>query len=192
MTSRNMNPTLATATQKSVVQYYEIIKIEVGVGYYITNAPWDITFGGHLYQSAGALISFDTVTENIGFEIERLGISIGGIAPIGADSQPFIKTILGLDYVDRPVTITRLYYTVSDTYIDSVQIYSGFITSASAASGLGENGAAVRIETSNNWTDFGRKNGRLTNDTKQQSVFPGDLGFEYCREVQKQIEWKEE
>lgn len=185
-----MSPTLTSTTEKAVVQYYELVKISVGVGYTITNAPWDIEYQGDTYIGAGALLNFDSVQENIGFEIEKLAINIGGINPIGADSQPFIQTILDLEYTDRPVSIVRAYYTVSDEYIDSVQIYNGFINSATASSGFGENGAAVRIETSNNWTDFSRKNGRFTNNTNQQSVFPGDLGFEYCTQVQKQIEWK--
>ena len=190
MTNRNMSPGLVTETSRPVVQYYELVYIGVGDGYYITNAPWDINYGGNNYISAGALMSFDAVQENIGFEITRLSITIGGIVPMPGDSDPFLKKILSLDYIDRPVSIVRAYYN-HDSYIDSVLIYSGYINNGTAGVGL-ETGAAVRIETSNNWSNFNLVAGRLTNDAKQQSFYPGDRGFEYCKQVQKQVEWKEE
>ena len=185
-----MNPSLINETQKPVVQYYELVAIQAGSGYYITNAPWNISYNGHNYISAGALMNIDSIQENIGFEIERLSITVGGIDPLPGDSDPFITTVLNIDYVDKPVTIHRAYYN-SDIYVDSVEVYNGYINSAGVTNGLGDSGAVVRIETSNNWTDFSRISARYTNDTSQQNLFPGDLGFEYSVEVQKQVEWKE-
>jgi len=190
MTSRYMTPSLVTETEKAVVQYYELVAIRAGVGYYITNAPWDISYGGYTYISAGALLSIDSVQENIGFEIEKLSITIAGIDPLPGDSDPFIKTILAIDYVDKPVIIHRAYYN-HDVYVNSVEVYNGYINKAGVTNGLGESGAAVRIETSNNWTDFSKISARYTNDTSQQNLFLDDLGFEYAVEVQKSVEWKE-
>lgn len=191
MTDRNMTPTLLTATEKTMVQYYELVHLDVGPGYRITNSPYDITYDGHTYTAAGALLDFDAVQENISFEIERLSIKIGGIDPLPGDSDPFIKKVLTLDYVDRPVYIYRVYFE-ANAQVDGLLMYSGYINSASLASGLGPDGAAVNIETSNNWTDFGKMNGRFTNDTSQKTVFPNDDGFEYSKQVQKQVEWKAE
>ena len=189
MTDRNMNSTLVQETEKTVVTYYEIIEIAVGDGYYITNAPFDISYGGNTYISMGGLISADAVEENIGFEIEKLNVMIGGIDPMPGDTEPFIKRVLELNYVDRNLIITRVYYN-QGSQVGGVQIYSGYINSAGIERALGDQGVAVRLETSNNWTDFARVNGRQTNDNSQQAVFPGDLGLEYCKEMQKQVEWK--
>ena len=189
MTDRNMNPTLVSETEKPVVTYYEVMDILVGAGYYITNAPFDISYGGNTYISMGGLIAADPVEENIGFEIEKLGITIGGIDPLPGDSDPFIKKILTLDYVDRPLIITRVYYS-QGSQVGGVQLYNGYINSAGVERDLGDQGVVVRLESSNNWTDFGRVNGRETNDNSQQAVFSGDLGLEYCKEMQKQVEWK--
>ena len=189
MTNRDMNSTLVQETEKTVVTYYEIIEIAVGSGYYITNAPFDISYGGDTYISMGGLISADAVEENIGFEIEKLNVMIGGIDPMPGDSIPFIQKILELDYVDRNLIITRVYYN-QGSQVGGVQIYSGYINSAGIERSLGDQGVAVKLETSNNWTDFARVNGRQTNDNSQQAVFPGDLGLEYCKEMQKQVEWK--
>jgi hypothetical protein len=189
--NRGMSSALTTTTKEATVQYYEIVHIDVNSGYYLTNAPWDIIYDGITYYAAGNMLELDGVEENVGFEIESLTINIGGIDPLPGDGDPFIKKILSSDYVERNVTITRVYYDVDGGVVDGVVLYSGFINTASAASGLGPDGAAVSIQTSNNWTDFAKLSGRQTNDTSQQAVFPGDLGFEYAKEVQKQVEWKE-
>ncbi len=189
--NRGMSGALTTTTQNVTVQYYELVDIDVNSGYRLTNAPWNITYDGLEYTAAGNMLELDGVEENVGFEIESLTVNIGGIDPLPGDGDPFIKTILSSDYIERNVTITRIYYDLSGGVVDGVMLYSGFINTATAASGLGPDGAAVSIQTSNNWTDFSKLSGRHTNDTSQQAVFPGDLGFEYAKEVQKQVEWKE-
>tara|TARA_R110002167_G_scaffold261391_2_gene467956 strand:- start:467 stop:1048 length:582 start_codon:yes stop_codon:yes gene_type:complete len=190
--NRGMSGALTTTTENITVQYYELVHIDVNNGYYLTNAPWDIVYDSNTYTAAGNLLEIDGVEENVGFEIESLTVNIGGIDPLPGDgSQPFIKKILVSDYVDRNVTITRVYYDVDGGVVDGVVLYSGFINTASAASGLGADGAAVSLQTSNNWTDFSKLSGRHTNSASQQAVFSGDLGFEWAKEVQKQVEWKE-
>jgi hypothetical protein len=183
MTDRNMTGTLVTETQRKSVVYYELVSIEVDTGYYLTNAPFDINYGGNNYIAAGALLGIDAVEENIGFEIGQLNVVVGGIDPLPGDSEPFIKRMLELDYVDRSLIISRQYYQ-GGADIGAVQLYNGYINAASIERSLGEQGVAIKIETSNNWTDFNRLNGRETNDNSQQAVFPGDLG------MQKQVQWK--
>tara|TARA_R110000796_G_scaffold88460_2_gene190284 strand:+ start:1833 stop:2414 length:582 start_codon:yes stop_codon:yes gene_type:complete len=190
-TNRGMSGALTTTTENITVQYYELVYIDVNNGYYLTNAPFDIVYDSQTYDAAGNMLELDGVEENVGFEIESLTVNIGGINPLPGDgSDPFIKKILVSDYVDRSVVITRVYYQ-DDAIVDGVVLYSGFINAASAASGLGQDGAAVSLQTSNNWTDFSKLSSRHTNSASQQSAFPGDLGFEFAKEVQKQVEWKE-
>jgi len=189
MTDRNMSGALVTETEKYVVTYYELVKIGVGSGYYLTNSPFDISYDGNTYTSAGSLISVDGVEENAGFEIERLNIVIGGIDPLPGDTDPFIKRILELDFIDKDIIISRIYYN-DNSVVGTVELYNGYINSAGVERGLGDQGVVVKIESSNNWTDFARINGRHTNDNSQKSVFPSDDGLEHSKEVQKQVEWK--
>ena len=188
--NRGMSGALTATTKQVTVQYYELVHIDVNNGYYLTNAPWAIVYDGQTYEAAGNLLEIDGVEENVGFEIESLTVNIGGIDPLPGDGDPFIKKILVSDYVDRSVVITRVYYQ-DGAIVDGVVLYSGFINAASAASGLGQDGAAVSLQTSNNWTDFSKLSSRHTNSASQQAAFPGDLGFEFAKEVQKQVEWKE-
>ena len=189
-TNRGMSGALTTVTEHITVQYYELVYIDVNNGYYLTNAPFDIYYNAQTYDAAGNMLELDGVEENVGFEIESLTVNIGGIDPLPGDGDPFIKKILVSDYVDRSVVITRVYYQ-NGAIVDGVVLYSGFINAASAASGLGQDGAAVSLQTSNNWTDFSKLSSRQTNSASQQAAFPGDLGFEFAKEVQKQVEWKE-
>tara|TARA_B110000908_G_C10250695_1_gene451860 strand:- start:1851 stop:2429 length:579 start_codon:yes stop_codon:yes gene_type:complete len=189
-TNRGMSGALTTVTEHITVQYYELVYIDVNNGYYLTNAPFDVVYNGQTYDAAGNMLELDGVEENVGFEIESLTVNIGGIDPLPGDGDPFIKKILVSDYVDRSVVITRVYYQ-DGAIVDGVVLYSGFINAASAASGLGQDGAAVSLQTSNNWTDFSKLSSRHTNSASQQAAFPGDLGFEFAKEVQKQVEWKE-
>ena len=189
MANRDMDGVLISETQKNTVVYYELVSIDVDDGYYLTNAPFDISHDGNTYIAAGALLGIDTVEENVGFEISQLAIVVGGIDPLPGENEPFIKKILTVDYVDRSVVISRIYYQFS-TVKGVVQLYNGYINAASLERSFGDQGVAVKIETSNNWTDFNRLNGRETNDNSQQAVFPGDLGMEFCKEMQKQVQWK--
>tara|TARA_B110000977_G_C11060689_1_gene485857 strand:- start:1907 stop:2485 length:579 start_codon:yes stop_codon:yes gene_type:complete len=189
MANRNMSSGLIATTSKPLVQYYELVYIGVNNGYYLTNAPFDISYGGNNYKMAGALLSIDNIVEDIGFEIQKLNISISGIAYLDDDTLPFMQEVLGVDYIDKDIIIHRAYYEY-DVYQDSLEVYKGFIDSASINDGLGEEGSNVSITTSSHWSNFARITGRHTNNTSQQSYFPSDLGFEYSKDIQKQIEWK--
>jgi len=188
MANRDMSSALISTTSQNIVQYYELIYLGVNNGYYLTNAPWNINFGGQTYLSAGALLQIDDITEDIGFQIQKLGITISGIAHLDDDALPFMQEILAVDYTDKPVTIYRAYYE-HDVYVDSVQVYTGYIDSAAVSDGIGT-GAGVAISTSNHWANFSRMTGRHTNSASQQSYFPSDMGFEFSKQIQKLIEWK--
>ena len=54
-----MSSGLIATTSKPLVQYYELVYIGVNNGYYLTNAPFDISYGGNNYKMAGALLSID-------------------------------------------------------------------------------------------------------------------------------------
>lgn len=189
MANRDMSSGLIATATKQTVQYYELVYIGVDTGYYITNAPFDIVYDNNTYQSAGGLLDIANITEDIGFEIQKLAISVSGIAYLANDTEPFMKEILAVDYTDKPVEIHRQYYNVGGNLEDTVMVYKGFIDSAIVTDGLGE-GGAVQISTSNHWANFSRVTGNYTNSESQQALFPGDTSYDNASEIQKQIEWK--
>ena len=195
------NPALLAEIASKTVQYYELVAIEtvqndVTKWYYISNAPRDLVYGGNTYKSFGALLGFDTVEENSNFEIPTLKLQISGIAPIDSTSgDSFLKIMLlpSTQYIDRSVVIHRVFLQ-QDQYIagsdTGFELYRGFITNAQAQhDNLGV--TTVALTTSSHWTNFDRATGRRTCTASQSVLYPADLGFEYCVEVQKEIEWKE-
>jgi len=182
--------TLAEIKARTVTSYYELVKIEVGDDYYVTNAPFDIVHSGNTYISAGALLSLDSIENNIDFEVPKINISVAGIIDIadGDYTPPFVQTILDIDYVDRPLTIFRSYFD-QGTQIGTMEVFKGLIDNASIQyqpSGT----TAVQIQASSHWITFTKKNGRRTNTPSQQVFFANDIGLDGCADVQKEIVWK--
>lgn len=195
------NPQVLAAIAAKTVQYYELVSIEtvqntVTVVYYLTNAPADITYQGNTYKAFGQLLGFDTVEENSSFEIPTLKLNISGIAPYEpASGESFLKIILDPTtiYIDKTVVIHRVFLNHDQLIAgddSGFELYRGYINSASCdhdAFGA----TTVGLEVSSHWINFDRATGRRTNSNSQDYWYPGDLGFEFSKEVQKEIEWKE-
>lgn len=178
---------LETAQSAAIVEYYELVKVLVGDNYYITNAPYNITFGGQEYTAFGLLLGFDAIEENSTLEIASLNISVSSIAP-NQSGRSALVDFVDQEYVNSRVEIWRQ-YRENGQAVGEVQVYQGFVTGADliqSADGISN----VLIKTSSHWSDFDQIRNRRTNDNSQQRLYPGDLGFEYSREVQKEITWK--
>lgn len=182
---------------RQATAYYELIKIETSTPYYVTNAPFNITHSGDTYVSAGAALSFGAIETNIEFQVPKLNIQIGGIYDIqnGDMDPPFIQTVQSLQYVDRPVTIFRAYYSQGQTVTSGTfEVFKGYIDSA-VINYQPSGTTAVTLETSSQWVRFSDINGRRTNTNSHRDKFSGapgniDTGLDNCKEVIKEIIWK--
>jgi len=184
---------LSSAQTAQSVEYYEIVHLDVGDGYKITNAPFDITATTQgppsgTYTSFGMLLGFDTIEENSELEIPSLNITISGIAPTSSGSA--LKDFVGENYANSEVEIWRVYYEnhVQQGYVN---VYKGYITGADLLQSADEV-SNVLVKTASHWHDFARQTGHRTNTNSQQkrSGALSDLGFEFSTEVQKEITWK--
>ena len=104
---------LSSAQTAKVVEYYELVHLAVGDGYFLTNAPFNITVTSQgptagTYTSFGMLLGFDTIEENSELEIPSLSITISGIAPTSSGSA--LKDFVGENYANSSVRIDRVYY----------------------------------------------------------------------------------
>ena len=183
---------------RQTTAYYELIEIETSTPYYVTNAPFDISLGGNTYKSAGAALSFGAIETNIEFQIPRLSIQIGGIYDIqnGDMEPPFIQTVQSLQYIDRPVTIYRGYYSQGLTVaLATFEVFKGYIDSA-VINYQPSGTTSVTLETSSQWIRFSDINGRRTNTNSQRDKFSSphagnsDTGLDNCKEVIKEVIWK--
>ena len=178
---------LQSAQSAAIVEYYELVKILVGDNYYITNAPFNISYGGNEYVAFGLLLGFDAIEDNSTMDIASLNISVSSIAP-NAQGNSAITDFIDAEYVNSPVEIWRQ-YREGGVSQGEIQIYRGFVTGADLIQSE-DNVSSVLIKTANHWSDFDRIANRRTNNNSQQNLYPGDLGMEYAKQVQKEITWK--
>jgi hypothetical protein len=192
MANRGLTGTLLTEVQKKAVTYVDLVFIDVNGGYYLTTHTNPITYDSNTYKPFGQLIGFDTIEENISFEIPNIKISISGIVAHDNSDNNFATTIIGADYTDKDVKIYRKYFNADGSEISQdegvVQVFEGVIQDASILAN--KETCAVELTTASHWVDFDRQNGRFTNENSQKNAFSGDEGMQFARDVQKEIEWK--
>lgn len=201
MANRGITGSLLTEVGKNSVEYYECVEIDINPGYYITNAPRDITIGSQTYTALGSLLDFGNVEENITFEVTGLDITVSGLPAYDDNDESWTERILDYEnnpYTNREVRITRAYFASDQTHVGSVEIYKGFIDNVGVKfTPTGD--SAVSLETKSHWVDFQRANTQFTNDTSHKaranfnpglSFIANDDGFEFASLVIKDIEWK--
>ena len=187
-------PTLPQIKTRLTTTYYELVKIETSTVYNLTNAPFDVSYDSTTYESIGALLALDELESNMNFEVPKITLSINGLVEMNNDGEYFIETMLGLDYIDRPVTIYRSYFD-QGTQIGTIEVFKGFIENAGLQYDP-SGGCSVGIEIASHWVTFEKTNGRHTNGASQQfyatkNSLGTDTGLDNCSEVQKEIIWKQ-
>ena len=108
----------------------------------------------------------------------------------GAD-QTFISTVLNENVVNDNVDIFRGFLNDSNALIsDPFLLYKGKIDSFDISET--DKDSSVGLQIVSNWADFGKKNGRKTNNTSQQRFFSGDVGMDFASQTVQDIKWGRE
>ena len=182
-------PTVNEILSRNTIEYYECVKFDFGLGNY-TTAPWDITIGADTYESAGPLLSIGAIDSSAIFDIDTLGFVLAGLVPTdgqGGSGTPIIKQLQNIDYIDKSVTVTRVY--IKDGVTEQTEVvYSGFVSGLSASASNNDT-TTIAIDTKSQWANFERETSRYTNIKSQQAYYPNDIGFKYAKAVQKEIVW---
>jgi len=184
--------TLEQIVAKETIQYFDCVAVNIDAthNYYFTQAPFDLTLtDGNTYLAAGGLLQMTDFVDNANFSIEQLEIQLAGIVELPT-GETVLKTIQGLQYIDKPVTIYRAFmehYSVSHQII----LYKGYISNISGSLATEGDSTTASITTASHWTDFDRLSTRYTNSNSQQDIHTGDEGFSFAKEVQKEVQWKE-
>jgi len=182
-----LNAALQTAVEKKVIQCYESLYVDIDGGIYITNAPMNITIGGNEYISVGQFLGFSSIEEQRLFTATEITVTMAGI-PAFETGDSFLQQVLQFDYVDKEVEIYRSFFN-HDTYIDSFLMFKGRLDSPVIEDNPGDT-TTVAATCSNNWIDYERTNGMITNNDRHQALYTGDLGFEFASQIIKDISWK--
>jgi len=183
--------TLEQLVARETIQYFDCVAINIDAthNYYLTQSPYNLTIDGNTYIAAGGLLAMTDFTDSANFSIERLEIQLAGIVSLPT-GKSVLKTIQELQYIDKPVTITRAF--MEDFKVgQTITLYKGYISNISASLSSEGSSTTASIETASHWTDFDRVSTRYTNQNSQHNLFPADNGFSFAKLVMKEIQWKE-
>lgn len=187
-----LNSTLVDAVSKKTLQSYELVHIYDlgGEDVTICNAPFDVVYNNTRYLALGSLLGIGEINEESQFTISEITIQVSGLPSYDNNGDSILRDLLSYNYIDRQVDVFRAFYDL-DSYLDSVQIFAGRISNP-IISDNPQQETTVGIVVSNNWIDYDRTNGMLTNDSRHQTLYSGDLGFEYAKDVIKDLKWQPE
>lgn len=188
-----MSLTLEQLVARDLIDYYDSVAINIDDthNYYITMAPRNLTLDdGKTYIAAGGLLKMSDFVDSATFSIEQLSISVAGIVELES-GESVIKLIQELDYIDKPVTIYRVFM---DQYkpAHEIMLFKGYISGIGATYNSEGETTQATFTVASHWTDFDRTSSRYTNSKSQQEYFPDDLGFDYAVDVQKEVTWRED
>ena len=155
---------------------------------YLTDSFIPITYDSNTYSPLGYFLSFSDIEETSQLVVNSLTLSLSGV------DQVYINHVLSERFVDRKVVIYKGFLSTSDDSLiaDPVLIFQGNMNTPSIHEAEDQGMCTVSISVANQFVDFEKTTGRYTNQASQQSVYPGDLGFNYASEIIKDIVWGSE
>lgn len=155
-----------------------------GATTYATDAYRTIEWNGNTYPALGHFLDFDGIEESADMLISQCRVSLSGV------DQTMIAAVLAHEYIDRRLCIRTGFLDGSEAVIiDPLPIFDGRVDAPEIAEDPVAGTCVVTISASSHWIDFERAPGRHTNHEEQQIYFPGDLGFEYVSQLNRQIKW---
>jgi hypothetical protein len=196
-----VSATLLAAIEENVVTYYDCLSISTeqsgsDVVYRVTNAPQDVVVDGQTYVAFGQYLVAGDIEEDTNMDIPLMSVQLSGIAPYEPNApvtgESFMQTMLKdtTNYIDYPITRHRVYFDLNFIDKGAVLLFEGRISNASITFDP-EGVSSVALEATSHWVDFTRTSGRFTNTNSQQSHYAGDLGFQYAKDIMKDIIWQE-
>lgn len=153
-----------------------VIKIDFSTVIYITDHVRSIDYSGNTYAPSSAVLSISSPAETQEVEVGEVTLTLSAV------DRGYLTVLLSENWVGRNVTIDRVIKLDDGTW-DTSGTYIGTI------SNWGLTGEAIEIVISSHWGDFERVTGRRSNDSSQQSFYPGDTGASRCSEIVKDLPW---
>ena len=177
------NPEQLTAMSRTAQRCAELIEVTLGNDVIrLTNASFNVAYGGNNYLPLGDFLGFSDVEETSDMAIASVTITISGIEPLTL-SQWLVD-----DYIDKPVRIYRVYFSDDwDLIGDPLMLFDGRIDSPMVQDT--GNTVTVGCKVNSTWATFNRRNGRFTSDDLQRAIFPNDKGFEYSAVDKPNLKW---
>lgn len=156
-----------------------------GTGMQVTNNHRALTHGGVTYSATdGLLLKTSNVNRTTSIETNSYNITFAG-ADKSAYTQYYDNT-----HVGKPASLYLAFLDDDYALLDSssvIEMYTGIIDTWS----LTESGTTsdFTIKLTNHWSTFELVNGRFTNSSSQEEIYPGDTIFEFATQDKLPLKW---
>lgn len=185
--NRGASASVQTEIAKAANQPIHLFELYLdGATTYATDAHRSIEWNGNTYPALGHFLGFEGVEESADMVISQARVSLSGV------DQTLIAAVLAHEYIDRRLCIRKGFMdsaSADAVIVDPIPIFDGRVDAPEIAEDPDARTCVVTISASSHWIDFERAPGRHTNHEEQQTWFPGDLGFEYVSQLNRQIKW---
>jgi len=180
--SRGIHADVITELAKDSFNTAHLVSIDFETPIYLTESQYNIDHGGNTYVSSSSLTGISDISEASDIQVGSMTIGLSGV------SQEYIAILLGQNYIDKRVVISRVVLTDINAIIGSpIVIYDGRIQSYSIKDGV--NSSSISLVASSHWADFEKKSGRRTNSNSQKIHFSTDKGFEFAPNTMRDLKW---
>jgi hypothetical protein len=192
--TRDLSTTIKTeAAKSSFISTYAIFAdVDSDDPLYLTLWHKDLVLGSDNYIATGEFLKFSDIEEESSLDYKS--ISVEWTTPTFLLSNEFLnQSSFG---VDKEVIIYRVFIDQdNNSVLDYYSIFKGFIYSVSLKKAPpladGSKMSTLTCQISSRWADARNKRGRLTSDSVQQNLHPGDAFFNYVQATanQEKIVW---
>jgi hypothetical protein len=149
----------------------------------LTDAWRNVTYSGRTYNANGQFLNFDGLTETSELQVPNVNVSISAV------DLTWVSIALSKNHLDRRLVIYKAFVDYTQAVITSpVIVFDGRMDGMSISDSPGGK-CAVAITATSQFGDFYRKAGRHTNNSEQQTLYPGDGFFQFCTNLNKEIRW---
>ena len=180
--SREIDSATIAALNSDNLNLANLVQMDFSTPIKLTDWARDVVALSTTFDSSSDLLQIDQFNESSELQVNSSTLTFSGV------SQTFVALFLTNDYIDVRTRIWKAVLDNSDVVIGSpILVFDGRITSYSILDS--ENSSSVEVEIASHWKDFDLQKGRKTNHNTQQLYFPGDRGFEYASDTNKDIKW---
>lgn len=152
---------------------------------YMNDSYKTITYSENDYLAVGYFMGFSDIEEAAEIMVSSMTLALSGI------DKTMINLLLHNNYINRVIKVFTAFLDVNShvLIISPVLIFEGKMDSPTISENPDDGTCIVSVSATNSWVDFTRQTGRHANDNEQQSIFPGDRGFEFAFRNTSKLLW---
>jgi hypothetical protein len=171
--SRGIHASVITELAKDAFNMAHLVSIDFTTPKYLTDFGHDIEYDGNTYTSSSHILQMSQVNETHDVQVGSFTLNLSGV------DQAFIAILLGENYIDREVIISRVVLDSSGAIIGNpIPMYTGYIDGYQMKDD--NKTSQINLSIASQWSDFERESGRRTNHNSQQVYFADDDGLKFA------------